>query len=354
MAISVNTGSWYRLTGLLALPSDFAIGAWLRLPNGVTTDSGFNFPFSSGPGGNAPNTARFAAWGLSTASPLSFVTAIYDNNGNGVFDYDWTLPGPDGVVDEWHLFVANKVGITVQTWWTPLGQPATQVGSATSIETAVNLQGFYIGRTDELDTGENNWRNELAEFFILNRGLTESEMTQLAAGANVAVVESAPLVNLRFLQASALVTDLSGNGYDATRTGTDAVTVAHPFVVADIAEQLPPATDSISATFLAQSFSGDISELVPAASDSITAQAIAPEYSAVVSELMPGAIDAGVAEFEAQIVSGDINEAVPAATDSAYALNGAVITQPSAERTVFILPALRVAYVVPSEKRVYI
>src|SRR5690606_5612263 len=230
MAISVDTGSWYRFLNQFTIGVDGCIGIWLRLPNGVTTDNGFNFPMSSGTGGNAPNTSRYAAWGLDSGSPRAFVSSMYDSNGVGVFNYDWTLPEPNGVVDTWHLLVINKVGIRLDTYWVPIGamSPPAPVGSATSIETDVVLQGMYIGRTDELDSGEYNWRNEIAEFFVLDRFLTPEEILTLATGNNITAVEQSPVVNLQFLEASNIVPDISGNGYDAIRTGSP-TTLAHPF-----------------------------------------------------------------------------------------------------------------------------
>lgn len=239
MAISVNTGSWYRFLNTFTIGVNACIGIWLRLPNGVTSGSDFNFPMSSGAGGNAPNTSRYAVWGLSTGSPLSFVTSMFDENGVGVFDYDWTLPGPAGVVDDWHLFIVNKVGIRLDTYWVPMNTLSpSPVGTGTSVEGDTILQGMYIGRTDELDSGENNWRNEIGEFFVLDRFLTEEEISELSTGKNITEVEADPVINLQFLTAAETIPDLTGNGYDALRTGSP-ITVAHPFTYASNDSAIP-------------------------------------------------------------------------------------------------------------------
>lgn len=97
------------------------------------------------------------------------------------------------------------------------------------------------------------------------------------------------------------------------------ITNGIPDIDSTIAESVPAAVDSISATYAPVNFVASLSESLPAASDSISALLTIPEFSSVVVESLPAAVDSGSAFFGAQNYSGVLSEILPAANDSVIA-----------------------------------
>jgi hypothetical protein len=227
MAVSLDTGAYYSIAEPFTLPADdWCVGMWVRRPNGLVS-SEFNWALSHN-NSNVANAFHFLLWGPDSGNPGSAVTNVYSNDGTGVFDFDFNV----GVAaySTWQLLIVQRRSFSVQTYLADLGSTVSGPnGSVGYTSNEIIVDGLYIGRADPVVGTEHNWRNELAELFIINNAsLSLAEINALLAGVNIAEVYPTPLANLRFLGSNATEEDLTGNGYDAIRTGTPAV-VDHPF-----------------------------------------------------------------------------------------------------------------------------
>lgn len=221
--------------GNLDLPaSDWAIGAWTRLPHGLDL-AGNHFPvvLGAGPiggfnsfylyfGGLATSRARELTLRLRAASGAETVTTIATNIGDA-----------SGIDDVDRLVVVQSRGGNLEVYYvaerTTVTTPTVTVNNPPFASDVLSAGDWEFGNA--ADTGftydYNNVASEL--FFIVDGSLTAAQVEALAYGQNIAKVYPTPEANLRFFQPDATVEDLAGD-HDATQVGTGWATADHPFV----------------------------------------------------------------------------------------------------------------------------
>lgn len=213
----------------LALPdADWCVGVWMNLPRGFNTAASFQYLVTGGTIGNRDSFLLFLG------EDNNFREIILRAFGAAGDEINQTLvsnvgTAPDGIETTDHLLIMQRRSGNFEWYWVPTGGTVSApTGSIAQNNTTITPAQWEFGRRPDGNTAR-YYQNIASELFILtNRSLTSAEVETLAGGAQITSVESSPEAYLRFIEADATVSDLSGNGHNATRNGTGYVNTTHP------------------------------------------------------------------------------------------------------------------------------
>jgi hypothetical protein len=224
-----NTTRWYSF----ALPQfpngDWCIGVWVRL---TTTPPAATYPTI------CRNTARTIDI-YHAPDPLSG-WAAQQAGGTLKEGYPFTNIVYDG---RDLLHVLQRRSTNYEFYSVPEGTSASALSTVAHDGTQVAADTYGIG--SDSTNAQFEWINPAGEFFFLNdRSLTASEITTLAAGAQITSLYT-PLVYLPFRDGDVATETNQGSGgssYDATKAGTGYATGANFFEIGPAPRIITPTT----------------------------------------------------------------------------------------------------------------
>ena len=216
-------GNYFDLTGPALPNGDWAIGFWCRPDLMTNASASYQYVISAGSLGTVGSMQIFIPSrqnGIEGCSYLRFYSDAGSAELNTVGCTATVLPGVGDGSD--YLFIVQRRGSDLDYY-------VVKEGSATATPTTVasaawggglNSRAWRIGgRTDAASL---RWlSNPMGELFVIGQSLTAAQIVNLASGKHIDAVVATRLLDLRFRGNNAIESDLSGNGRNATRTGSN-------------------------------------------------------------------------------------------------------------------------------------